>query len=139
MPFDLADLTPEIRFRTSRSGGPGGQHANKANTKVQLLFPLKDSKLLSQEEKRRACKKLSSRLTKEGELIVERAGSRSQKKNKEAAVKAFYRILRSALQREKKRKRTKKPKWAEEERLRKKKERGEKKRARKPPDLGRDH
>ncbi len=139
MPFDLPDLTPEFEFRTSRSGGPGGQHADKTASKVQLVFPLKDSKLLSNDQKRRALKKLGPRLTKNGELIVERGDERSQKLNKKAAVTAFYRILRSALHRPKPRKKTKKPKKAEEERLKKKKEKGEKKRLRKPPDLGRDH
>ncbi len=139
MPFDLPDLSPEFQFRTSRSGGPGGQHANKADTKVQLVFPLTDSKLLSQDQKRRALKKLQHRLTKQGELIVERGDQRSQKRNKEAAITALYRILRASLKRPRPRKRTKRPKRAEEERIQKKKEKGEKKRMRKPPDLGRDH
>lgn len=139
MPFELPDLSPEFHFRTSRSSGPGGQHANKAETQVQLIFPLRDSQLLSQDQKRRAVQKLGDRLTKRGELIVERGDRRSQKRNKEAAITALYRTLRSALQRKPRRKRTKKPERAEEERLQKKKQRGEKKRLRKPPDLGRDH
>ncbi len=139
MPFDLPDLSAEFHFRTSRGGGPGGQHANKADTKVQLVFPLTKSRSLSQDQKRRALKKLGDRLTKRGELIVERGNERSQKRNKEAAITALYRILRSSLKRAPPRKRTKRPKRAEAERIQKKKEKGEKKRMRKPPDLGRDH
>lgn len=136
---DLPDLSPEFRFRTSRSGGPGGQHANKANTRVQLLFPLRDSKLLPRSLKKKALERLNHRLTNEGELIIERSAHRSQKKNKEEAVKGFYRTLRKAVQRPKPRKTTKKPQRAEEERIRKKKERSEKKRLRKTPNSGRDH
>lgn len=130
----IPDLSPEFRFRTSRSGGPGGQHADKADTKVQLIFPLKASELLPSGMKHRAMRSLSRRLTKDGELIVERGQRRSQKANREEAVKAFYELLRSALRRPKRRKPTKKPRRAHEKRLEKKKERGEKKRLRKPPD-----
>lgn len=139
MPQELPDLSSEFRFRTSRGSGPGGQHANKADTKVQLFFPLKESMLLSSDQKRRALKKLYAYLTKRGELIVERGDKRSQKQNKEAAITAFYRTLSSSMKRPRPRKKTKTPRKAKEERLGKKKAKSEKKQLRKAPELGRDH
>src|SRR6056297_3678958 len=87
----------ELRFNTSRSGGPGGQHANKTETQVELRFSIPESLVLNEEEKQRLLKKLSSKVTKEGELIVTAESKRSQLQNKEEAMEKFYSMVEKAL------------------------------------------
>jgi ribosome-associated protein len=125
----------EFRFNTSRSGGPGGQHANKTETQVELRFNIPESQLLSEEEKQRLLKKLSSKLTKEGELIVTAESKRSQVQNKEEATEKFYSMLEKALKKRKKRIPTKPSRAAKKKRLEEKKKHSEKKAKRKPPDV----
>ncbi|HKL37879.1 MAG TPA: alternative ribosome rescue aminoacyl-tRNA hydrolase ArfB [Bacteroidales bacterium] len=128
-------IDKELRFHTSRSGGPGGQHANKTETQVELRFSIHDSHLLSEEEKERLMKKLSNRITKEGELILTVESSRSQVRNREEATEKFYALLEQALKKPKKRKPTKPPKAAKRKRLEEKKKHSEKKDKRKPPKI----
>ena len=123
----------ELRFNTSRSGGPGGQHANKTETQVELRFQVRESEVLSEEEKQRLVSKLAHRLTQEGELILTDESSRSQVKNKERVTEKFYSLLEEALKKPKKRKPTKPSKAAKRKRLEEKKKHSEKKQMRKPP------
>jgi len=125
----------ELNFQASRSSGPGGQHANKTETQVELRFSIHDSHLLSEEEKERLMKKLSNRITKEGELILTVESSRSQVRNREEATEKFYALLEQALKKPKKRKPTKPPKAAKRKRLEEKKKHSEKKDKRKPPKI----
>jgi ribosome-associated protein len=125
----------ELRFHTSRSGGPGGQHANKTETQVELRFSIHDSQVLSEEEKQRLLKKLSNRITKEGELIITAESSRSQVKNKQEAIERFYEMLEKALKKPKKRKPTKPSLAARRRRLDEKKKHSDKKDKRKPPKI----
>ena len=125
----------EFRFNTSRSGGPGGQHANKTETQVELRFNIPDSQLLNDWEKQRLMQKLSSKLTKEGELIVTAESKRSQLQNKEEAREKFFDMLEQALKRPKKRKPTKPTRASKKKRLQEKKKLSEKKDLRKPPDV----
>jgi len=127
-------IEKELRFNTSRSGGPGGQHANKTETQVELRFHIPASEILTQEEKQRLLEKLSHRITREGELILTDESSRSQVKNRERVVEKFYRTLEEALKKPKKRKPTKPSKAAKRKRLDQKKKHSEKKHMRKPPD-----
>ncbi|MBS3776283.1 MAG: aminoacyl-tRNA hydrolase [Bacteroidales bacterium] len=124
----------ELRFNTSRSGGPGGQHANKTETQVELRFHIPHSEVLTEEEKQRLLLKLSHRLTREGELILIDASSRSQVKNREQVTEKFYALLEEGLKKPKKRKPTKPSKAAKRKRLEEKKKHSEKKQMRKPPD-----
>lgn len=128
-------LEKEIQFHTSRSGGPGGQHANKVETSVELRFDIHSSSLLNEDEKQRLLKKLSNKTTKEGELIITAETKRSQAQNKDEALEKFYSMLEKALKRPKKRKPTKPTKASKEKRLKEKKKHGEKKSFRKPPDV----
>ncbi|MFO8235258.1 MAG: alternative ribosome rescue aminoacyl-tRNA hydrolase ArfB [Bacteroidales bacterium] len=129
------ELHKEFKFNTSRSGGPGGQHANKVETNVELRFNINESKLLSQDEKERLIQKLSSKLTKEEELIITSDSKRSQVQNKYDAIEKFYATIEKALKKPKKRKKTKPPKAAKEKRIQDKKKHSEKKSQRKPPKL----
>jgi len=128
-------IEKELQFHTSRSGGPGGQHANKTETQVELRFNLHESQVLSEEEKERLLKKLSNRITKEGELILSAESSRSQVRNKEEVLERFYEMVDKALTKPKKRKPTKPSKAAKRKRLDEKKKHSEKKDKRKPPKL----
>src|SRR5262245_7371869 len=93
----------EFTFRTSRSGGKGGQHVNKTETKVELIFNMAATVLLSDKEKERVYEKLSGFVNDEKELRVSSEETRSQSSNKEKAVEKFYTLLEKALKRQKKR------------------------------------
>jgi ribosome-associated protein len=116
----------EIELRTSRSSGPGGQHAQKAETRVEALFDVESSSALSDAQKRRV-------LAKVGPVIRAVAqDERSQLRNKELAVERVIAALREALRIERKRVPTKPTAAARAKRLDQKKRRGETKRLRRP-------
>jgi len=117
----------ELRFRTSRSGGPGGQHVNKVETRVELLFDLANSPSLTDEQRQRLLEALSPWLDTNGVLHIISERSRSQYMNREDTVERFVALLRDALRPRKTRKPTRIPRSVREERLKEKKQRGEKK------------
>lgn len=127
-------LISELQFRAVRSGGPGGQHANKVSSKVQLLFDVLNSKGLSELEKSQINKKLSNLISKEGLLQLSAEAYRSQHRNKEAVTKRFLELIKKASQKPKKRKPTKRTKASIEKRLDSKKRDAQKKAFRKRPD-----
>lgn len=114
----------ELRFRASRSSGPGGQHANKSETKVEALFDVDASQTLTDAQKERLKAKIGP---------VVRAISqdeRSQLRNKEKAAERVAALIAEALKTQRKRIRTEVPKAVKEKRLSDKRHRGEIKRAR---------
>jgi ribosome-associated protein len=121
----------ELQFRTSRSGGPGGQNVNKLETRVELLFNLENSPSIPRNLKQRLLTNLSSRLDSSGVLRIIAQDSRSQWKNKQLAIDKFISLLKSASIVPKKRIVTKSTTASKENRLRRKKIRSEKKRFRK--------
>lgn len=133
--MELPNIKPEFQFRTSRSGGAGGQHVNKVETKVEVRFDIKNSQLLSDDLKTKLAERLADKLSGEGILSVISQASRSQLKNKELAVKKIIKILRKALYEPKKRKPTKPGKGAIEERLKLKKSQSQKKALRTKPEF----
>lgn len=124
------DFTPELEFRVSRSGGAGGQHVNKVETRIQLRFNILASALLSEGQKTRLLGALANRLVQESELQIVCSEARSQLKNKEIAVKRFYDLLEEGLKVPKKRKRKKPSRASKERRLKAKKVHSEKKASR---------
>lgn len=132
---DLDALVNETNWKAVRSSGPGGQHVNKTASKVVLQFDLENSVALNEEEKALISKKLSSRLTNEGILILESSASRSQHKNKDLAVERLKEIIVEALKKPKPRKKTKPSKASKLKRLREKKFQAEKKGNRRKPPL----
>jgi ribosome-associated protein len=120
----------ELTYKTSRSGGPGGQNVNKLNTRVLVLFDVGGSSSLSDEQKQQVLRKLSTRIDKHGVLHVASQKHRSQEANRQAAVERLQELLQDALKPQVIRKKTKTPKVVKERRLRDKKHRGETKRRR---------
>jgi ribosome-associated protein len=132
MHFKPPFLITEFTFKTSRSGGKGGQNVNKVSTKVLLEFPVVSSSLLSEEEKTILLEKLSDRLTRDGVLQVVAQEERSQLANKEIALKKMYALLNRCFAVKKKRRATKPSKGSVEKRLSSKKRTAEIKRMRRP-------
>jgi ribosome-associated protein len=121
----------ELQFRTSRSGGPGGQNVNKLETRVEVVFDVLNSPSISENLRPRILKNLSSHINSAGELRIVVQDSRSQWQNKQLALERLTALLKSALIVRKKRIGTKPTKTAREDRLRAKKTRSETKKLRK--------
>ncbi|MGP4110190.1 alternative ribosome rescue aminoacyl-tRNA hydrolase ArfB [Streptomyces sp. 4N509B] len=121
----------ELRWRFSRSSGPGGQHVNTTDSQVELLFDLAATRALPEAWRRRALERLAGRLTEDGVLVVRSSGHRSQWRNREAAALRLARLLEEAAAPpapERRQGRT--PRAAKERRLRTKRHRSELKRGR---------
>ena len=117
-------LLSETVFKTSRSGGKGGQNVNKVSTKVELLFDIAASAVLTDVQKEKLLQKLAAKLDNEGKLHVVSQASRSQADNKKTAAEKLIRLLENGLKDPKKRIATKPKKSSVEERLNDKKKAG---------------
>jgi ribosome-associated protein len=117
----------EIELRFSRSSGPGGQHANRSETRVEAVFDVEASQALTPMQKRRV-------LSRAGPVIRAVAqDERSQWRNRELAVERVAEQLRSALRVERRRVPTKPSAAARDRRLEDKRRRSETKRLRRSP------
>ncbi|MGQ8337266.1 alternative ribosome rescue aminoacyl-tRNA hydrolase ArfB [Sunxiuqinia sp. A32] len=123
----ISDLSNEFVFQTSRSSGPGGQNVNKVNSRVELRFNIKDSTLLTDRQKEILLKKLETKLTSDGLLLIVSQEERSQFRNKEIAIEKLYTLLAKALKPVKKRKSTRPTRASIEKRIQSKKRLAEKK------------
>jgi ribosome-associated protein len=97
----------ELTFKTSRSGGGGGQHVNKTETRIELFFNVRNSVALSMQQKILLQKNLRSKLTENGSLRIVVSDTRSQIRNKEIAIQRFLTLIKKELIIPKKRKPTK--------------------------------
>jgi ribosome-associated protein len=134
MPGDFIQVTrsvalppEEIELRFSRSSGPGGQHANTSETRVEAVFDVEDSTALTDNQKRRVVSKVGPTLRAVAQ------DERSQWRNRELAITRLVEQLRRALYVERKRVPTKPSKAAKERRLEEKRRRSDVKRLRRSP------
>jgi len=120
----------ELHFTASRSSGPGGQHVNKVSTRITLGFDVNASPSLSTEQKQGIQSRLSTRISKEGILRIISQRHRSQAANRDATMERFKELLKGALAKRPKRKKTFISKKARQRRLDEKKQHSHKKQQR---------
>lgn len=135
MILDREELLKELTFKTSRSGGKGGQNVNKVSSKVEAIFNIANSSLFSDEQKLLLNERLANKLDSEGNIHVVSQVDRSQLANKEIAIVKLMELLIKSLKVQKKRKPTKIPKAIIEKRLNNKAANSAKKEQRKKPPL----
>jgi ribosome-associated protein len=99
----MLDLQKEISFKTSRSGGKGGQNVNKVETSVEGNFHVDSSALLDDSQKELIFQKLANRINSEGFLQVRSQTHRTQLANKEEVIRKMNELVERALQKPKKR------------------------------------
>jgi len=125
--MDVESIRSEVAFRFSRSSGPGGQHAQKTETRAEAIFDVERSVGLTDAQKRRV-------IAKAGPVLRAVAqDERSQWRNRELAIERVVDDLREALKVERKRRPTKPSAAAKKRRLEQKRRRGETKRLRRRP------
>ena len=126
--------TAELEIRFSPSGGPGGQHANRSSTRVELIWNVEESSVLGPIQKARVLEKLGHRLDNAGNLRLVSDERRSQLMNRQAALERLASLVSEALIPPKPRKATKPSRSAKEKRIQSKRRRSEIKRDRQKPD-----
>ena len=119
----------EIELRTSRSSGPGGQHANVTASRVEAVFDVAASAALSDAQKARVTARIGPRVTAAAQ------DTRSQRRNREMALERLANRIASALAVQRPRKKTRPTRAAKDRRLQQKRKRGETKRLRGRPEL----
>lgn len=132
---DLSIPRNELTFRASRAGGPGGQHVNKASTRVELVWSVRHSRALDEPQRAILTEKLAARLDSDGELRVVASEHRSQSRNRDEAEDRLARLVRQALRPRKARRATRPTRSSIEKRLRSKKELSARKRDRRVRDF----
>jgi ribosome-associated protein len=130
---DKEDIIKSVIFRTSRSGGKGGQNVNKVSSKVELVLHIPSAPFFNEQEKILLLERLSTRLDNENNLHVVSQEDRSQLLNKERCIVKMISLLKSALTVQKKRMVTKTPKSVIRQRLTNKSIVSDKKDLRKKP------
>ncbi len=121
----------DLRFKFSRSGGPGGQNVNKVSSKAMLHFSVRNSPSLPPGVRARFVEKFGSRLTKDGDVVITSQESRDQPKNIESCLEKLRLMILEVLHPPKKRRATKPSKGSKVRRVEAKKRRSQVKEGRK--------
>ena len=113
----MIDFSKELSFKTSRSGGAGGQNVNKVETAVTVMWKVADTKLFSEDEVLLILEKLKNRINNDGILQLTSTEARSQLENKAIAIDRILNIVNVSIIVQKPRKKTKPRKSQIEKRL----------------------
>jgi len=113
----MTDLSDEIKFKTARSGGKGGQNVNKVETMVEGYWKIESSALFTDEQKTLLSEKLASKINSEGFLLVKSQVHRTQLANKQQVVEKMNLMVARALVKPRVRKPTKPSREAKEKRI----------------------
>ncbi len=126
----------ELEWRFSRAGGPGGQHVNRSETRVELRWNVSESTSLTDSQRAELLDRLASRIDADGSLRITSAESRSQRANRRYAAKRLQDLLIEALRPRRVRRKTKPSLAARERRLKAKRQRSDRKKDRGRKDWG---
>jgi len=121
MRLDFAKIVAACRFETSRSSGPGGQHVNKTESKVQLFFDIDAVHVLTADQKNLIRTRYANKINESGELYLQSSVSRSQQTNKEVVILKLRQLIENILVPPKRRVKTKPTRSSVESRLTQKK------------------
>jgi ribosome-associated protein len=132
MSFTVPDS--ELTIRATRAGGPGGQHVNKASTRVEVVWDVASSPSLTDEQRTLLLQRLASKLDRGGRLRVVADEHRSQLRNREAALERLEALVAAALRPRTRRIPTKPTAASVRRRLDAKRRRAARKGDRKPPE-----
>jgi ribosome-associated protein len=121
----MININDEIKFKTARSGGKGGQNVNKVETMVEGYWHIESSALVTAEQKILLQDKLINKINSEGFLLVKSQLERTQLGNKADVIKKMNVLVNKALIKPKPRKKSKPPKAVKEKRIERKKKVGE--------------
>lgn len=127
----MLNITSEITFQTTRSGGKGGQNVNKVETAVIAYFDVPGSAVLSEEQKQLVLQKLANRINSEGCLVLKSQTFRSQLENKADAINKVNELIAAAVKKKKARVATRPSRQSREKRIETKKRFSEVKKGRK--------
>jgi len=132
-PLQPDDVLPWIETSYDPAQGPGGQHVNRAHTRATISFDLQHCPLLSQAARQRVRQEHRRRLTKDGRLRIVAQDHRERAQNQRAALERLCELLNAARTVRRRRVPTRPTRGSKKRRLQEKRQRGETKRARRPP------
>ena len=131
---DIRIIDRELKFKSRKSSGPGGQNVNKNSTAITLYFSIVKSRTLSNDLKNRMLNTPHNYLTKTGKIVIKVDSYKSQKKNKSEAISRFVAYIKNVIHVKKKRIRLSPKKYMINKRLDDKRKNSIKKQLRKKPD-----